>query len=86
MLPSFWQVLYPLLMYIVAVVQEWSDLGVKQLVLSTPDFFSAPTQENISAGVRFILDHRNSGHSVYVHCKAGRTRSAVVVACYLIQV
>ena len=27
-----------------------------------------------------------SGDSVYVHCKAGRTRSATVVACYLMKV
>lgn len=34
-----------------------------------------------------MLDEANSGKgSVYVHCKAGRARSATLVAAYLIQV
>ena len=32
--------------------------------------------------MKFIDD---VGPSVYVHCKAGRTRSATLVGCYLMQ-
>ncbi|OAF65051.1 hypothetical protein A3Q56_07234 [Intoshia linei] len=30
------------------------------------------------------INSKYPGKSTYVHCKAGRTRSAIIVACYLI--
>ncbi|XP_025091047.1 phosphatidylglycerophosphatase and protein-tyrosine phosphatase 1-like isoform X2 [Pomacea canaliculata] len=66
--------------------EEWKEMGVEQLKIPTIDFTGTPTQENIHKAVKFIIGHRNLNNSVYVHCKAGRTRSAVVVACYLIHV
>ncbi|XP_022322285.2 phosphatidylglycerophosphatase and protein-tyrosine phosphatase 1-like isoform X1 [Crassostrea virginica] len=66
--------------------EEWKSLGVEQLKLPTPDFVASPSQEFINQGVSFILKHRQQQHSVYVHCKAGRTRSATIVACYLMKV
>ncbi|KFP71722.1 Phosphatidylglycerophosphatase and protein-tyrosine phosphatase 1, partial [Acanthisitta chloris] len=65
--------------------QEWEAMGVEQLRLSTVDITGVPTAEHLRRGVAFILQHRARGHSVYVHCKAGRSRSATVVAAYLIQ-
>ena len=56
------------------------------LQLSTVDIFATPTQGQVHAGVAFIMEQARHGHSVYVHCKAGRTRSATLVACYLIKV
>jgi len=47
---------------------------------------AAPTQEDLAVGVKFLLDHAKRRELVYVHCKAGRTRSATLVACYLMQV
>ena len=38
----------------------------------------------IESGVDFIHRHVTQGGSVYVHCKAGRARSATVVLCYLV--
>ena len=64
---------------------ELSALGVDQLHLATTDLTGTPTQENISSAVDFIMAHRQQGHSVYVHCKAGRTRSVTVAVCYLMQ-
>lgn len=61
-------------------------MGVEQLRLSTVDLTGVPTVENLRKGVEFILKHRACGSSVYVHCKAGRSRSATMVAAYLIQV
>ncbi|XP_076161985.1 phosphatidylglycerophosphatase and protein-tyrosine phosphatase 1-like isoform X3 [Ptiloglossa arizonensis] len=59
----------------------------------------APSQEKLQCGVNFINKFCNTpttlnnsdipdkndlyGGSVYVHCKAGRTRSATLVGCYL---
>ncbi|KAF7251828.1 Phosphatidylglycerophosphatase and protein-tyrosine phosphatase 1 [Varanus komodoensis] len=65
--------------------QEWEAMGVEQLRLSTVDLTGVPSLENLHKGVEFVLKHRERGHSVYVHCKAGRFRSATMVAAYLIQ-
>ncbi|KAI1303034.1 Phosphatidylglycerophosphatase and protein-tyrosine phosphatase 1 [Halotydeus destructor] len=65
--------------------EEWKSQGVDFLQLNTPDIFHAPTQAKIREGVSFIRKFEGSGNSVYVHCKAGRTRSATLVGCYLIE-
>jgi len=41
---------------------------------------------NRKSGDTDIADSHNQPGTVYVHCKAGRTRSATLVACYLITV
>ena len=65
----------------------WSQMGVRFLQLATTDIFETPSQEKLRQGVDFIQDHvtteNNDQSSVYVHCKAGRTRSATLVGCYL---
>jgi atypical dual specificity phosphatase len=66
--------------------QTWKNHGVEFLQLSTTDIFETPCQEKLQQGVLFINKFRNTGGSVYVHCKAGRTRSATLVGCYLMQV
>ncbi|KAK8748986.1 hypothetical protein OTU49_015626 [Cherax quadricarinatus] len=65
--------------------RDWENSGVKFLQLSTVDIFEAPCQEKLKKGVEFIqdFDKSDSDGLVYVHCKAGRTRSATLVACYL---
>ena len=64
---------------------EWKARGVRFLQLETADIFHAPTPEKLSRGIAFIQQFEGTGDSVYVHCKAGRTRSATLVACYLMQ-
>ena len=66
---------------------EWKALGVDFLQLATNDIFEAPTQEKLSKGVSFInqISESHPQSSIYVHCKAGRTRSATLVGCYLIE-
>lgn len=69
--------------------EGWNKLGVpKFLQLETTDIFHAPSQDKLRTGVRFLKDFSkvDNGDSVYVHCKAGRTRSATLVACYLMEV
>lgn len=70
------------------------------LQLATTDIFESPCQNKLKIGVEFInrylpehekipnlpnVDGPNNG-TVYVHCKAGRTRSATLVGCYLMMV
>jgi atypical dual specificity phosphatase len=55
------------------------------LKVSTLDFTATPSQEKIKKAVDFILSHKEKDQTVYVHCKAGRTRSATVVVCYIMQ-
>ena len=63
-----------------------SAAGVEQLRLDTVDLTGVPSMENLHRGVEFALKHRQNGASVYVHCKAGRSRSATLAAAYLIRV
>jgi protein-tyrosine phosphatase len=48
--------------------------------------FEAPPQEMLLEGVEFMNNTVSKGGVVYVHCKAGRSRSAALVACYLMKV
>ena len=57
-----------------------------QLRIPTLDFDAAPSVEEIEEGVAFIKSFKEKNESVYIHCKAGRGRSALLVVCYLIKV
>lgn len=56
--------------------------GIRQLYLPTTDF-QAPDLEQIRSAVEFIDATLASGGGVYVHCKAGRARSATILMCWL---
>lgn len=56
---------------------------IEQLYLPTVDF-TAPRLQDIERGVKFIERHVAEGTGVYIHCKAGRGRSATIVVCWLI--
>ncbi|ORY07444.1 phosphatases II [Basidiobolus meristosporus CBS 931.73] len=64
--------------------QLYKELDIEQVRLETEDF-TTPSLENIRAGVEYIEScvKKNNG-TIYVHCKAGRGRSATMVLCYLI--
>ena len=64
--------------------KEWADRGVEQHWFTTVDF-DPPSLPNIWAGLRVIDLYKKRNESVYVHCKAGRGRSAVATVCYLIR-
>uniref|UniRef100_A0A3B1ITW8 Phosphatidylglycerophosphatase and protein-tyrosine phosphatase 1 n=1 Tax=Astyanax mexicanus TaxID=7994 RepID=A0A3B1ITW8_ASTMX len=65
---------------------EWRAAGVEQIRLSTVDLTGVPSLEHIHQGVDFVMKHRENGTSVYIHCKAGRSRSATMAAAYLIRI
>lgn len=48
--------------------------------------FQAPALDDLCEGVRVVEGARALNHSVYVHCKAGKGRSATMVAAFLIKV
>ncbi|MBA3237768.1 MAG: dual specificity protein phosphatase family protein [Parachlamydiaceae bacterium] len=64
--------------------EEWVEADILQLQLGTPDFETIPLK-TIQRGVEFIRWNIENGRSVYVHCKAGRGRSALILMCYLIR-
>lgn len=68
----------------VANKDHWKMSNIRFLQLQTQDIFETPSQDKLKTGVEFILDTKE-GDSVYVHCKAGRTRSATLVCCYLMK-
>lgn len=46
---------------------------------------TAPTAEQFAEAIAFIDRHARAGGVIYVHCKAGYSRSAAIVAAYLIK-
>ena len=60
----------------------YAQSGVQQLHLPTVDF-TPPDLDDIHRAIDFIEKHVEAGGKVYVHCKAGRGRSATVVLCWL---
>jgi atypical dual specificity phosphatase len=56
--------------------------GIEQLHTPTLDF-TPPTLSDIEQAVDFVEAHRARGQTVYIHCKAGRGRSATVALCWL---
>ena len=65
-------------------VDQYQTYDMVQFRLPTVDF-THPTLDNIEKGVAFIDSEIAKGHKVYVHCKAGRGRSATIVACWLMK-
>lgn len=61
-------------------------MGVEHCQLSTRDIFETPSHEKLLQGVSKMESFSENGKTVYVHCKAGRTRSATLVGCYLMSV
>ena len=65
-------------------IDLYPNYDVVQLWLPTIDF-QPPSLEFVVQGVEFIQAVVEKGDSVYVHCKAGRARSATVVLCWMVK-
>ncbi|MBS0635319.1 MAG: dual specificity protein phosphatase family protein [Verrucomicrobia bacterium] len=59
--------------------EEWRALGIQQFQIETEDF-KPLSVESFTKAIQSI----DQGKKVYVHCKAGRGRSAAVVVAYLV--
>lgn len=63
---------------------EYQRLGIRQLRIPTTDF-THPKLDDVQRAVAFVQQHVQRGDKVYVHCKAGRARSATVALCWLVK-
>lgn len=64
-------------------LDQYTQMGIEQLHIPTVDF-THPSLADVTAAVAFVDRHVQAGHVVYIHCKAGRARSATVAICWLI--
>jgi atypical dual specificity phosphatase len=62
----------------------YEKYGIRQLRVPTIDF-THPTLDSVTRAVEFIERETAGGGTVYVHCKAGRARSATVALCWLMK-
>ncbi len=63
---------------------EYREFGIEQFHMPTTDF-THPRLDDVSRAVEFVQQHAESGETVYIHCKAGRARSATVAICWLMK-
>lgn len=64
--------------------EDWKSLGIEHLQIEAKDFHPL-TIDEIREGVEFIEENIEKGLKVYVHCKAGRSRSAAIIIAYLVK-
>ena len=65
-------------------LRQYAQHGIEQLRIPTTDF-THPRLKDIEAAVEFIQKYKLQNDSVYIHCKAGRARSATVAMCWLMK-
>lgn len=63
---------------------EYHKVGIEQLWLPTVDF-NHPQKDCVQRGAEFIERHVQDDGCVYVHCKAGRARSATIVLWWFVR-
>ena len=64
--------------------EKWASLEIVTKRVEARDF-NPLTQNQLKEGVAFLESQLRKGDKVYVHCKAGRGRSASVVLAYLMK-
>jgi atypical dual specificity phosphatase len=62
----------------------YAQWGIEQLHLPTLDF-TPPTFQSVMTAVDYIERKRGEGAAIYVHCKAGRGRSATIAMCWIMK-
>lgn len=65
-------------------VHAYRSHGIEQLRVPTFDYVS-PSLADIRESIAFIRKHQARNGKVYVHCKAGRGRSATIALCWLVE-
>ena len=66
------------------LLEEWETANILQTLIETPDY-TPVSKEKLQVAVERIHAALESGKNVYVHCKAGRGRSATAIICYLLE-
>lgn len=67
-----------------ATSEEMAKLGIKHVRLPVEDYTASPSLTQVQEGLKFIEDVKKEGGTVYIHCKAGRFRSAFFASAYVI--
>ena len=65
-------------------IEQYAKYGIDQLRIPTTDF-THPRLEDVQKAVDFVQEHTQAERTVYIHCKAGRARSATVALCWLMK-
>ena len=75
--------LQPNLLVTPVTPHDWKELGIIHCQIETSDQ-SSLTLRQIRENIRYLSQiMSNPYHKVYIHCKAGKGRSAIMSACYL---
>lgn len=64
--------------------KDWESAHIAYRRFSCPDM-EAMDLSDLRCAVEWVRSQVLAGKKVYVHCKAGRGRSAAIIICYLIQ-
>lgn len=64
--------------------EQWKEAGLNVEHIRAIDFNPLKRQE-IEAGIAFLYSEYRKRHIVYVHCKAGRGRSATILVAFLME-
>ncbi|MEM9826680.1 MAG: dual specificity protein phosphatase family protein [Planctomycetota bacterium] len=62
----------------------YADANIEQLWIPTTDF-THPRLADVEKAVEFVQHHVAQGRTVYIHCKAGRARSATIAMAWLMK-
>ena len=65
-------------------LSEYKKFGMHYFHLPTVDF-TCPSETSIDLGASIIERYFREGKKVYIHCKAGRGRSATIAYCWLVK-
>jgi len=69
--------------YTMVSQEDWKDEGVAQHILPMPDFGAVVDNQKAIETILRMKECIDRNETVYVHCKAGAGRSAMICAIYL---
>lgn len=64
--------------------EDYEKAKIDNYAIETADFLGVPV-ESIVKGVEYVKKNVDLGEKVYIHCKAGRGRSATIVVAYFLK-